>query len=86
MRAAAPSAGKKSTPSDSDAADGSKESIAATGTFKLLTAAAAVMGSWLAQLPAAGCGLRYAANLFRHGGKLYGPQLFESNPPLLVWL
>ena len=55
----------------------------------LLTAAAGAMGCLLALLPAAGhdqMWLLYAANLVRHGVKLYGPELFESNPPLIVWL
>ena len=40
-------------------------------------------------LPAAGhdqMWLLYAADLVRHGTKLYGLQLFESNPPLIAWI
>ena len=47
------------------------------------------MGCLLALLPAAGhdqMWLLYTADLVRHGAKLYGPELFESNPPLIVWL
>jgi hypothetical protein len=47
------------------------------------------MAALLSLLPAAGhdqmWGL-YMARLVSHGAKLYGPQLFESNPPLIVWL
>jgi hypothetical protein len=47
------------------------------------------MACLLALLPAAGhdqMWCLYAANLMLHGVKLYGPQLFESNPPLIFWL
>lgn len=43
----------------------------------------------LCLLPAAGhdqMWLLYAAGLVLHGTRLYGPHLFESNPPLIVWL
>ncbi len=47
------------------------------------------MACLIALLPAAGhdpmWGL-YMARLVRHGAKLYGPEIFESNPPLFVWL
>ena len=89
MRASVLSAGKKSTPSDSDALGGSKESIAVTGTFMLLTDVTAAMAACLPLLPAAGpdqMWLLYAADLVRRGTKLYGPQLFESNPPLIAWI
>jgi hypothetical protein len=89
VRGSARSAGQKTTPSESDAAGGRKESTGAPRTFALLTVGAAAMGCLLALLPAAGhdqMWLLYAANLVRHGAKLYGPELFESNPPLIVWL
>ena len=89
MRPSAPSAGKKTTPSDSDAPATSKGSTTATAAFRILAFAAAAMGVLLALLPAAGhdqMWLLYAASLVRHGVKLYGPELFESNPPLIVWL
>jgi hypothetical protein len=47
------------------------------------------MACLIALLPAAGhdqMWCLYAANLVLHGAKLYGPQVFESNPPLIVWL
>ena len=47
------------------------------------------MALLLCLLPAAGhdqMWLLYAAGLVQHGTRLYGPHLFESNPPLIVWL
>jgi hypothetical protein len=47
------------------------------------------MACLLALLPAAGhdqMWCLYAADLVRNGAKLYGAELFESNPPLIVWL
>jgi len=58
-------------------------------TLRILTLGAVAMGCLLALLPAAGhdqMWLLYAAERVRHGAKLYGPELFESNPPLIVWL
>jgi hypothetical protein len=66
-----------------------KGSTRAASTFAVLMIGAAAMGCMLALLPAAGhdqMWLLYAANLVRHGAKLYGSELFESNPPLIVWL
>jgi len=80
---------QKTTPSASDSARPEKESEAAVDTFAVLTLGAAGMACLLALLPAAGhdqmWGL-YAARLMLHGTKLYGPQLFESNPPLIFWM
>jgi hypothetical protein len=80
---------QKSTPSASDSARKKKESEPAAPTFAALACCAAGMACILALLPAAGhdqMWCLYAANLMLHGAKLYGPQLFESNPPLIVWL
>ncbi len=47
------------------------------------------MAVLLALLPAAGhdqLWLLYAARLVLHGAPLYGPQVFETNPPLIIWL
>ena len=58
-------------------------------TFLILTLAACGMASLLALLPAAGhdqMWLLYAARLTLHGAPLYGPQVFETNPPLILWL
>ncbi|MDE1161662.1 MAG: hypothetical protein PW792_06910 [Acidobacteriaceae bacterium] len=58
-------------------------------TFVWLTAAAVAMAALLAFLPAAGhdqLWLLYVAEHMRQGETLYGPTLFESNPPLIVWI
>jgi hypothetical protein len=47
------------------------------------------MACLLALLPAAGhdqMWLLYAARLVLHGAPLYGPRVFETNPPLVIWL
>lgn len=56
-------------------------------TFAILTFAAAGMAVLLALLPAVGhdqLWCLYAAQRILHGTKLYGPQLLESNPPLIM--
>lgn len=61
----------------------------APGVFLVLTLAACGMACLMALLPAAGhdqMWLLYAARLVLHGAPLYGPQIFESNPPLIMWL
>jgi hypothetical protein len=65
------------------------ESGRASRTFIILAVGTAGMACLLALLPAAGhdqMWCLYAARLVLHGTKLYGPQLFESNPPLIVWI
>ncbi len=55
----------------------------------MLTIAAAGMGALLAFLPAAGhdqLWCLYVARRVLDGTPLYGPQLMESNPPLIIWL
>ena len=61
----------------------------AAKTFLILLVGACGMASLLALLPAAGhdqMWLLYAARLVLHGAPLYGPQVFETNPPLIIWL
>jgi len=58
-------------------------------TFVLLTAAAVGMAALLAFLPAAGHDQLWCFYVAQHvmdGTRLYGPELLESNPPLIVWL
>lgn len=58
-------------------------------TFLILTIAAAGMGALLAFLPAAGHDQLWCLYVARHvldGTPLYGPELMESNPPLIIWL
>src|ERR1700744_385756 len=58
-------------------------------TFAILTAGAAGMAALLAFLPAAGhdqLWCLYAAQHVMDGTRLYGPELLESNPPLILWL
>jgi hypothetical protein len=87
-----PSVGRlrpKSTPPEADTARRDEEKTFGVNTFRLLAVGVAGMACLIALLPAAGhdqmWGL-YMARLVRHGAKLYGPELFESNPPLIVWL
>jgi hypothetical protein len=87
-----PSTGKlrpKSTPPKVDAAQRDEEKTFGVNTFRLLALGTAGMTCLMALLPAAGhdqmWGL-YMARMVLHGAKLYGPELFESNPPLIVWL
>jgi hypothetical protein len=47
------------------------------------------MAALISLLPAAGhdqMWLLYAARLMLHGAPLYGPQIFETNPPMIIWL
>ena len=58
-------------------------------TWMLLTLAAAGMATLLALLPAVGhdqLWCLYVAQRILHGTKLYGPELLESNPPLIMGL
>ncbi len=80
---------QKTTPSASDSARPEKESGPAVRTFTVLTLGTAGMACLMALLPAAGhdqMWCLYTARLMLNGAKLYGPQLFESNPPLIFWL
>ena len=80
---------QKTTPSASDLAAREKESGSSCHAFVILTLGAAGMACLMALLPAAGhdqMWCLYTARLMLHGAKLYGPQLFESNPPLIFWL
>lgn len=55
----------------------------------ILVLAAAGMFALLSLLPATGhdqMWLLYSARLVSQGKTLYGPELFESNPPLIIWL
>jgi hypothetical protein len=57
--------------------------------FLLLTACAAGMATLLALLPAAGHDQLWfllMAHRWLQGSQLYGPQVFDSNPPGIVWL
>ena len=87
--AGAPNSSQQTTPFLSDSLRNQKESGAATRTFVILTLGTAGMACLIALLPAAGhdqmWGL-YMARMVLHGAKLYGPRLFESNPPLIIWL
>lgn len=61
----------------------------AARTFLILAIAACGMASLLALVVAAGhdqMWCLYVANLVRHGTRLYGPEVFESNPPLILWI
>jgi hypothetical protein len=80
---------EKSIPSASDSAEPDKESDRGVQVFSILALATAGMACLISLLPAAGhdqMWCLYAAKLVLHGTKLYGPQLVESNPPLIVWL
>jgi len=62
---------------------------ATSSTFLILTLAAAAMAALLAFLPAAGHDQLWCLYVARHaldGSRLYGPELLESNPPLIIWL
>ena len=65
------------------------DEIAAEWTFLVLGAAALGMACLLALLPAAGhdqMWLLYAAGRMLRGAPLYGSRIFETNPPLILWL
>jgi hypothetical protein len=86
---AAPTADQKIKPTTSDSAHDGKDSGLGARTFAILTLGAAGMACLMALLPAAGhdqMWCLYMARLVLHGVRLYGPQLFESNPPLIVWI
>jgi hypothetical protein len=58
-------------------------------SFRLLTLAACAMTCLLALLPAVGhdqLWCLYVAQRMMHGVRLYGPELLESNPPLIMWM
>ncbi len=58
-------------------------------SFLLLTAAAFCMAALLCFLPAAGHDQLWfllMARRWLHGAPLYGPEIFDANPPLVVWL
>lgn len=57
--------------------------------FRVLSLGALGMMAVLALLPAAGhdqMWLLYAARLHLGGAALYGPQIFETNPPMILWM
>ncbi len=57
--------------------------------FVTLAIGAALLGCILCLLPAAGQDQMWflmMADRWLHGATLYGPLLFDSNPPLIVWL
>jgi hypothetical protein len=57
--------------------------------FACLTYGAFALACVLALLPAAGhdqMWLLYVTDRVLHGTRLYGPEMLESNPPLIVWL
>ncbi len=58
-------------------------------TLEILVVAAAVMAALLSLLPAAGHDQLWfllMGQRWLHGAAVYGPTLFDSNPPLIVWL
>jgi hypothetical protein len=80
---------KEITPIPSDSAYPLKGSGATCQAFVTLTVGAAVMACLLALLPAAGHDQMWFLLMARRlleGAKLYGPEAFDSNPPLIVWL
>lgn len=86
---AQPGARIETTPIPSDCASPAKESRAVCLAIVLLTAGAAMMACPLALLPAAGHDQMWfllMAQRMLHGARLYGPEIFDSNPPLIVWL
>jgi hypothetical protein len=57
-------------------------------TFRILTAAAVAMAALLALFPPVGhdqLWCLYVARRMLAGARLYGPEIFESNPPLIMW-
>src|ERR1700710_1564191 len=61
---------------------------ATSSTFRILTLAAAGMAALLAFLPAAGHDQLWCLYVAQHvldGTRLYGSELLESNPPLILW-
>jgi len=74
---------------EGDFAPRHKELTSSVTTFRLLTLAACGMACLVSLLPAAGhdqMWLLYGARLVLHGAQLYGPQVFETNPPMIFWL
>jgi hypothetical protein len=60
-----------------------------TAIFRILVIAAAGMAALLALLPAAGHDQLWFLMMGRRwlaGASIYGPEIFDSNPPLIVWL
>jgi hypothetical protein len=79
----------ETTPIPSDSASCFKDSRATCQAFVTLTVGAAAMACLLALLPAAGHDQMWFLLMARRlleGAKLYGPEAFDSNPPLIVWL
>ena len=87
-----PSNGKprtKSTPQRADSARRDEEKTFGAATFGLLALTACGMACLVSLLPAAGhdqMWLLYCMRLARHGAKMYGPEMFETNPPMILWL
>lgn len=57
--------------------------------FVTFTVAASCMAAMLCLLPAVGhdqLWCLYVAQRLLHGTKLYGPEILESNPPLIMWM
>jgi len=79
----------KTIPERTDPALYDKEQTSSVTTFRLLALAACGMACLVSLLPAAGhdqMWLLYGARLVLHGAKLYGPEVFETNPPMIFWL
>ena len=79
----------KSTPQRADSARRDEEKTFGAVTFGLLALAACGMACLVSLLPAAGhdqMWLLYGARLALHGAKMYGPEIFETNPPMIFWL
>ena len=79
----------ETTPIPSDSASCFKDSRATCQAFVTLTAGAAVMACLLALLPAAGHDQMWFLLMARRllgGAKPYGPEAFDSNPPLIIGL
>ena len=79
----------KSTPPEADSARSDEEKTSGVKTWQLLTLGAGGMTCLLALLPAVGhdqTWCLYVAGRMLHGVRLYGPELLESNPPLVMWM
>ena len=79
----------KTTPDSTSESAGNPQNRSIVKTFQVLSAAAAGMAILLALLPAVGhdqIWCLYVADRMLHGVRLYGPEILESNPPLIMWL
>jgi hypothetical protein len=76
---------QQTTPQIADSATTSTKGLQ---VFRILTLAAAGMAALLALFPPVGhdqLWCLYVAQRMLDGARLYGPELFESNPPLVMW-